>query len=89
MKEIRLEKVYLQRFSASDDGMHLEICQADEFGKPIDSEPDPLVTIRADTETQFKFVIYSDVGTISIPLEEIERSIAYAKQVVHSEGFYS
>jgi len=90
MAEINLEKVYLQRFSAISDGMHLEICQADVAGKKAtDAALEPLITIRADEGDDLKFVIYTDfAGAISIPLSEIERAIAIAKQEVHSEDFY-
>ena len=88
MADIELSKVYLQRFSASGDGMHVEICKADEAGKFVHGEPYPIVTIRASQEDELKFVICSDLGTVSIPLDEIERSIAFAKDVVHSENFY-
>lgn len=87
--EIRnVEKLYLQFFSAQNDGMHLELCMGDSEGKLVKGEPYPIVTIRADKGDLSKFVIYSEIGPISIPLAEIERAIELAKVEVHSEEYY-
>ena len=68
--------------------MHLEICKADDAGKLLHGDPYPIITIRADEGDDIKFVVYSDAGTVSIPLGEVERAITRAKEEVHSEEFY-
>lgn len=60
----------------------------DSDGKLIKDDPYPIVTIRADQGDVKKFVIYSEVGPISVPLAEIERAIERAKVEVHSEEYY-
>lgn len=89
MADVELSKIYLQRFSAVGDGMHLELCQADDLGNIVEEESDPIITIRADSGDDLKFVVYSDSGIVSIPLSEIERAIKVAKEEVHSEDFYN
>ena len=88
MANIKLSKVYLQRFSAVEDGMHLEIYKADPSGKSASGEPYPIVTIRADASDDLQLGILLDGDTVSIPLSEIERALAVAKEKVHSEEFY-
>jgi hypothetical protein len=87
--ERTVENLYLQRFSCTEDGMHLELCIANSEGKlDTNSKPYPIVTIRADEGDQRKFVIYSSDGPISIPLSEIKKAISVAEEEVHSEEFY-
>ncbi len=87
--DIEIEKLYLQRFSCVDDGMHLELCIAKSNGElNTSARPYPLVTIRADKGDQRKFVIYAENGAISVPLIEIENAIKVAQEEVHSEEYY-
>lgn len=68
--------------------MHIEVCQADALGNRVPDTPDPILTIRVDRGNNLKVFIYSDLGTISIPLSKIERATSIAKKEVHSEEFY-
>ena len=67
--------------------MHHALCKADNDGR-LSEATQPIVTIRADVGDHLEFVIYADTGVIGVPLSEIERAIALAKQEVHSEDFY-
>lgn len=66
--------------------MHVEICPANELGQQ--TYPEPILIIKADREQEFKCVMYTDTGSVSIPLSELEWAINWAKEIVHSEGFY-
>lgn len=86
--EICLKTIYLQLCSVTDDGMHLEVLPANDDGNPIRSTPE-LITIRADQGDTHKFIVYPYSGEmVSIPLSEVERIIACAREEVHSEDFY-
>lgn len=86
---ITVEKLYLQRCGISGDGMHLELCIAKADGRLDEAaQPHPLATIRADSGDERKFEFYTNQGTVSVPLEQIEKAIEMAKQVVHSEDYY-
>jgi len=87
-REIHLKKVYSQLLSVTDDGMHLEVLPANDDGSPRHGDSE-LITIRADQGDARKFVVYSYSGEmVSIPLSEVERIIACAKEEVHSKDFY-
>ncbi|MEO0600536.1 MAG: hypothetical protein AAF211_03815 [Myxococcota bacterium] len=89
MREVRkVPRAYLQLFSASDDGMNLELCMADEQGRRVADGPYPLLTFRAETEGMLSVVFEFPDGPVELPLSELERAIAAAKEDVHSESFY-
>ena len=88
MRILELQKIHVQRFSCHDDGLHLELCRADQNGNLDEGPPYPLATIRADKGDQRTFEFISGKTLISLPLSELERVIDIAKQEVHSEDYY-
>ena len=84
-----IERLYLHKFSCTNDGMHLEICIRDSADELATNEwPYPIATIRADKGDNRRFVFFTESGPISVPLEEIEKVIMIAKEEVHSEDYY-
>ncbi len=84
-----VNRLYLQRFSAVGDGMHLELCIADDAGAlAVDQKPYPLASIKADERGRLMFVIYTPDGDVTISVTEIERAIHAAKSEVHPEAYY-
>ena len=77
-----LPTLALVRFSAHDDGMHVEA------GGGQTQEHQPLITFRADETLGFQVVLHRAEGDVSFPLDELKRAIEYAEQEVHPESFY-
>lgn len=77
-----IAELKLQRFSATGDGMHLEV-----IGRP--SAPhEPLITFRADEQDGLQLVLHGLKDDVAFPLAELKRAIAIAEKEVHPESFY-
>lgn len=63
------------------DGMRLEAATPGQEGFPF-------AWIRADEAKGLRFVVASDRGEISMPLEALEAFIERARTEVHPESFY-
>lgn len=83
-----IEKLCLWTFSASGDGMHVEITRADKDGKEIDTKT--IVTFREDEERGKQVVLHAsgNKNDLVIPLSEFKRAIEFAEREVHCESFY-
>ena len=85
-KPIKYEKVSLAKFSATGDGMHIEIALKDESGNEI--KESPIITFREEENEGLQVVVHKEGNDIVFPLSELKRAISFAEQEVHSETFY-
>jgi hypothetical protein len=76
-----LDTIKLQLFSATEDGMHVEIVVAKD-------EPEPLITFREDESHGMQVLLHLHDRDLAFPLSELERAIAFATEKVHKESFY-
>jgi len=76
-----LANIMLQRFSASEDGMHVELVESKE-------SPQPLITFREDEALGMQVLLHTQDRDLAFPLAELERAIAFARMEVHKESFY-
>ncbi len=76
-----LDAIKLQYFSATEDGMHVELVQSMD-------NPEPLITFREDESLGMQVLLHLHGRDLAFPLSELERAIAVAKQEVHKESFY-
>ena len=69
--------------------MHVEVHAGGRDAEPLPSGYHPVVaTFRSEVEGEIR-VAFDVVGaTVEIPLEELERAIAIAREEVHAESFY-
>lgn len=81
-----IHSLHLVKFSAAEDGMHVEADAKDENGKYRTSEP--ILTFRESESQILQLVIHGEKEDVVIPLSEIERAIGYAKEEVHCESHY-
>lgn len=81
-----LEKIALATFSATGDGMHVEVTKADKNGKEIDNNP--IITFREEDGVGLQVVIHGNQNDIIFPLSELKRAIDFAEKEVHCESFY-
>ena len=88
LKVKRIPRICIQKVSIVGDGMHVEFCMGNEAGKLIEGDPYPIMSVRADSESSKHVIVYTDAGNISIPLNELERAIRYAKEEAHCESYY-
>ena len=75
--------------SVHEDGMHVEVHAGDRDAEPLPNGFQPVVaTFRSEVEGEIR-VAFDVVGAIvEIPLSELERAIAVAREEVHAESFY-
>ncbi|RZI56926.1 MAG: hypothetical protein EOP37_22320 [Rubrivivax sp.] len=73
--------LHLQRFSAVEDGMHVEAT-----GRPS-APATPIMTFRADELLGMQVVLHGQED-VAFPLSELKRAIALAEAEVHPESFY-
>ena len=76
-----LASILLQRFSATEDGIHVELVASKD-------NPQPLMTFREDEVLGVQVVLHTQDSDFAFPLVELERAIAFAKQEVHKESFF-
>lgn len=76
-----LDAIKLQCFSATEDGMHVELVESKD-------NPSPLITFREDESLGMQVLLHLHDRDLAFPLAELERAIAFAKQEVHKESFY-
>ncbi len=76
-----LESILLQRFSATEDGMHVELVESKD-------NPQPLMTFREDEARGMQVLLHTQNRDLAFPLAELERAIAFAKLEVHKESFF-
>lgn len=78
-----LSKLLLSRFSATGDGMHVEISRPS--GEAFSG---PLITFREDEELGLQVVLHGHTHDVVFPLSELQRAIEFAIAEVHKESFY-
>jgi hypothetical protein len=79
-----LEKLRLSRFSATEDGMHVEVSV---FSSNPAESTTVLFTFREDENLGMQVVLHGS-GDIAFPLAELKAAIRYAEAEVHKESFY-
>lgn len=83
------EEVDIVIASVSDDGMHVEAHAGGRDAKPLPNGFHPLIaTFRSEEEGKIRVAIEVVGATVEVPLEELERAIAVAREEVHAESFY-
>lgn len=80
------ENISIAKFSAVDDGFHIEIALKDKNGN--EEEFNPVITFRENENNEKQVVIHRDKFDIVFPLSELKRAIEIAEKEVHSESFY-
>jgi hypothetical protein len=83
-----IPRIYFQWASAQDEGMTLELIEADESGEVANGGLYPAATIVADDDETQWLEIYPEEGVVRIPLSELIKAIELAKDGVHGEKFY-
>jgi hypothetical protein len=76
-----LESIKLQLFSATEDGMHVELVESKD-------DLQPLITFREDENLGMQVLLHLQDRDLAFPLIELERAIEFARQEVHKESFY-
>ncbi|WP_028103996.1 hypothetical protein [Pseudoduganella violaceinigra] len=76
-----LANIMLQRFSASEDGMHVELLESKD-------SPQPLITFREDEALGMQVLLHIQDGDLAFALADLERAIEFAKLEVRKESFY-
>lgn len=77
-----VDKLYLQYCGTSDDGLHLEMVQADADGNHTYAEPYPLASICTNRTGEFYLHLHTDFGQVKVRLAEVERAIAIAREEI-------
>ena len=83
-----IPRLYFQWASAMDEGMTLELVEADESGEVAEGGLYPAATIVADDDETQWLEIYPEGGNVRIPLAEIVKAIELAREGVHGERHY-
>lgn len=81
-----IEQLALTMFSATGDGMHVEVSEKERG--PEGKAPDPFITFREDEVLGKQVIIHCQGGDIAFSLEELKRAITVAESEVHKESFY-
>ena len=84
----KITRLYLQWASVTDEGMTLELIEADESGDIVEGGLYPAATIVADDDETQWIEVYSEEGPVRIPLSELMKAIELAKEGVHGESHY-
>jgi hypothetical protein len=74
-----LTDIRLSRFSAHDDGMHVELSSSTDH-------PGPVLTFRQDEALGTQVVIHPSDRDIALSLQDLEKAIAFARAEVRSES---
>jgi hypothetical protein len=83
-----IPRIYFQWASVAEEGMSLELIEADASGEVADGGLCPAATIVADDDERQWLEIYPEEGSVRIPLSEVIKAIQLAKDGVHGERFY-
>lgn len=81
-----IDQLTITLFSATGDGMHVEV-SGKERG-PEGRLSEPFITFREDEVLGKQVAIRCQTGDLAFPLEELKRAIAVAELEVHKESFY-
>ena len=82
-------RVALIPASVPDDGMRVEVMASglDDLGLPDGTAPF-VAHFRAEEEGEIRMVFFVAGVEVEVPIEEIERAIAFARKEVHAESYY-
>lgn len=83
-----IPRIYFQWCSAIDEGMTLELVEADESGEIAEGGLYPAATIVADDDETQWIELYPEGGNVRIPLAEFVKAIELARDGVHGEKHY-
>ncbi len=81
-----LASVALQTFSATGDGMHLEVTRERSPGAAANYEP--ILSFRRVASGEIQVAIHLSDRDLVMPLSELKRAIEVAEMDVQNEAFY-
>jgi hypothetical protein len=85
----KIENLCLQRLYTVDEGTELELVEANLDGKiKLDAALYPILSIYAAEQEKLYMALSIDGISVAIPIIEIEQTIEYAKNFVHSESWF-
>ena len=89
MKIFKIKTIGAQWLGTVSEGKRLEIFAVGEDGKELKDVDNPLATILANEDDESLLIeLYTETGTVQIPLSELNRVFEMARSEVHSESWY-
>lgn len=78
----------LSLFSASDDGMHVELAPEDGT-TAAEQLTGPVISFRGEENGVIHVLLHFPDQDVALPLSELKRAIALAEEEVHPESHFT